>query len=617
MENILSDKATLAQINGMIKAFRFNEAYGTHVSPRKNVGFGKISFIRELSEREKAILASELMTQMLFKVNCELNTFKFNLAVSRLVADNEAMRTNFFELENKTVAVIFEQRNQLPEIIYQNVQNVSENELDGSIRRLMEADRRCGFDLHEGSLIRFIVLHTAKKEYAVLVTMSQVLVDTFDIEKFFCEALGIAPNDDGKSRQLSYSQALFKQPQIEASMREYWAKMLSDLPQTQLLPYMKNVGTIKRQHTYRESVPADIMSEMRERAQSNKLMLMTILQTAWGLMLQQFNESNDAAFCTLAPSKESEAAMTLNTIPVRLKIVDDLTIRQLIGMQFQQLLVSKKYSRFDWAALKELVDKPEIFNHFLNFTDFMSEERQFSKTKNTASIELVSQNSWNTKDDRLGIYFGFDNDEVSIQLRYDRKRSGENNAVLLIKRYLLTLQQLMTDWALTVSEFKERLTTRLEAEASKTSLEDDDSRLQHFISKTKLLQGINVGTIKSFMRVARLDTRFEGDRISGDELEENLVFAADGILARSIDTGDGWYNTLDMVMAGMPINETILLDERRCKVSAEVIGSQAVLLLVPIDEMKNILKVTPELWQNVAMHALGEMENFQSIWVQS
>ena len=95
------------------------------------------------------------------------------------------------------------------------------------------------------------------------------------------------------------------------------------------------------------------------------------------------------------------------------------------------------------------------------------------------------------------------------------------------------------------------------------------------------------------------------------------MFAADGILARSIDTGDGWYNTLDMVMAGMPINETILLDERRCKVSAEVIGSQAVLLLVPIDEMKNILKVTPELWQNVAMHALGEMENFQSIWVQS
>ena len=613
-EKFLSDRLMLDKINDMFNSFRADKTYGARVMPKKNLNAGKISYIRDLTEREAAILSSELMTQMLYKFTGTLNTFKFNLAMSRLVSENEAMRTNFFDVGDKTVAVIFDRRDRLPEIIFQNVQNIEPEEIDAAIRRLMEADRRCGFELHEGALIRFIILHTAQTEYAILVTMSQVLVDAFDLEKFFRDALEL--ESDEVERRTSYSPTMFNRPQIEASIRDYWAKILANLPQTQLLPHIKNAASTGRQHVYRELVPVDIMSEIRGRAQSNKLMTMTILQTAWGLMLQHFNASNDAVFCTLAPSEGSDV-MVLNTIPVRLKCADDLTVQHLIGMQFQQLIVSKKFSRFDWAALKELVDKPELFNHFLNFTDFISEGRQFSEAKNNSSLELVSQNSWNTKDNRLGIYFACNDDEVSIQLRYDRNQSGENDAILLLDRYLLTLQQMMTDWALPIGTFKERLTTRLKAEASKQSLEDDNSRLQHFISKTTMLQGITVGTIQSFMKVARLDTRFEGDRVSGAELEENLVFAADGILARSIDTGDGWYNTLDMVTTGLPINETCLLETPRCKVSAEVVSDRAVLLLIPLDEMKNILKVTPELWQNIAIHALGEMENFQSIWVQS
>ena len=72
-----------------------------------------------------------------------------------------------------------------------------------------------------------------------------------------------------------------------------------------------------------------------------------------------------------------------------------------------------------------------------------------------------------------------------------------------------------------------------------------------------------------------------------------------------------------MVVEGLPLNESVLLDERRCKLSAEVVSESATLLIIPLDEMKKILNQAPRLWQNMAQHALSAMENYQSIWVQA
>ena len=74
---------------------------------------------------------------------------------------------------------------------------------------------------------------------------------------------------------------------------------------------------------------------------------------------------------------------------------------------------------------------------------------------------------------------------------------------------------------------------------------------------------------------------------------------------------------LDMVVEGLPINETVLLDKRRCKYSTEVVSEQATLLFIPLEGMMKVLNLNPQLWQNIAQHALRETENIQSIWVQA
>ncbi|MBR1579491.1 MAG: hypothetical protein IJ668_03215 [Selenomonadaceae bacterium] len=592
---------------------KLSELYGGFALSNKNTGTNKILYVREISEREKAILSSDLMVQSLYRVRVDINFFRFNRLVSQLVSLNEVLRSNFFGVGDEQFAVVFNGRESLPEIVRHNLCKLDPSELSPSISRLMEADRRRGFDLSKGHLIRFTILHIGAGDYAILVTASQALNETFGIENFVRTALEFDP--PAVKDAFMYSDFLIGKTQVESSMQRYWVDILADLPTDQKLPYYKPSAVIDQQDTYRAVVPYEIVTKMHSKAKGNRLMLMTILQTAWGMMLQEFNQSNDAAFCSLVPSRDKSAAF--NTIPVRLKISDDQTVGQLVNAQFQQVIVSQPYSRFGWSAIEEVFGESKIFNHFLSFTDFMSDEKLFETAETSAPIELVAQKYWNARDARLGVYFTFENDEIAIVLKYNDSRLTFDEATMLTQRYMAMLRSMMIDWDLSAEVMKNRLTTRLDLEAGVAVREDSRSKLLHIISKMQLLQTDRKGTLQQLLGVARLETFFEGDRIFGEMLEKNLVLVAEGMLARSIDVGDGWFNMLDMVVEGLPINEAVLLDRRRCNWSAEVVSEQATLLFIPLDDMTKVLNLNPLLWQNIALHALHTTENIQSIWVQA
>ena len=123
--------------------------------------------------------------------------------------------------------------------------------------------------------------------------------------------------------------------------------------------------------------------------------------------------------------------------------------------------------------------------------------------------------------------------------------------------------------------------------------------------------------VQLFIRDAKVSTHFEGDRIADKEIEENLVFVVKGKVARYLETGDGWYNALDIKSENTWINEIVLLPDHRCRLSAEVLTDQAVLLTVPLLVMQRLLNGSPRLSQNVIQHILRQMERYQKLWMQS
>ncbi|MBQ1919038.1 MAG: cyclic nucleotide-binding domain-containing protein [Schwartzia sp.] len=108
---------------------------------------------------------------------------------------------------------------------------------------------------------------------------------------------------------------------------------------------------------------------------------------------------------------------------------------------------------------------------------------------------------------------------------------------------------------------------------------------------------------------------FQGDRIEGTD--RDFLFVAEGKLARSIEDGEGWYCTLDIVKDGAWINETVMLEERKATLSVEVLSERAEILVVSKEAMENILTQHPSLYKKIITYAVSQLEKYQRLWAQS
>lgn len=586
----------------------------------------QITEVLELTAEEqrffggKNFVSPNFSVQTLYKIFGKIIPLKFNRAVHSLMVEAKNFRANFCNVGTRTVKVIFDDNRPIPQIIYRNLTRYAGEELDDMLTKIMEADRRLNFDLQDGDLIRFSVFHTGENEFAVLVTMPQIIAESFDSKNFFD---AVFSND---SYQITNTQNFsLEVAKIEAPVRDYWQKILKDLPPIKGVPYAKQTSGNYHEKTYRSKIPANIVSDLRKKAQSNKAMLMAILQTAWGFLLQAVNKVDETAFCRLIlnTNKLNQNSMLLNVIPIRLQSSEKETVESIVNKQFRQMVVSQSYSFFDWRTLQDLTaNKGVKFDHFVSFLNFQTEQKNYSESEAKPFGNVVAKNFWDSCGMKLAVYFQYANTDLSMTYLYDTNQFPPTAGMLFSKIYDLILERMSDYWKLPFEKFMENVTEIIfmdpqrELEAQRR---DERKIILDFISTNKVLQGEDVGANTIFAESAKLIDYFEGDRIQGGILEKDLLFVVEGKVARNLDTGDGWYNALDIISKGGWINENILLkeDERRSNIAAEVLTEQATILLIPIASFNNVLKKYPNFNKNFMKHILKQMEKYQILWMQS
>ena len=92
---------------------------------------------------------------------------------------------------------------------------------------------------------------------------------------------------------------------------------------------------------------------------------------------------------------------------------------------------------------------------------------------------------------------------------------------------------------------------------------------------------------------------------------------AEGKLVRNVDTGDGWYNPLDIVGKNSFVNPVNILNKQRFALSAEILTEQAELLLISRDLFMKIVRENPEVAVSLINHVLEQMEKYQILWLQA
>ncbi len=593
---------------------------------QENVLAHNIKYLRELSTEEKGVFSTKggsapvgSVLQIIYKISGKLLPLHFNVAVDRAFVQEDILRTNYVLINGMMMAVVKEKRNPPLEIVYHNLKDLSDDELDVELQRNIAADKRLGFDLTNGQLVRFSVFNTGEDEYAVIVTTVEAVALKLDFHRIFRAALKL-PQPDDVSKIVDA--VVGGNGVMTTPVKNYWEKMLSNLPPMPKIPHL-NPQPAKGKYSeeaYLVHVPRDILSDLRSKAESNKLLLMSMLQTAWGLLLQQSNSTDNVSYCILVPQKKKSTPGAQSIVPFLLKAEDNHTVKTMVNNAFKQFVVSQPYASLGREDIMNLLGKHnEPFDHFLNFYDFLAEPKPYSQVKGTGDGTIVSQKHWDVRDVILDVSFRNEGNQVIISVDYNGEVYLQNDIAILVKHYLLVLQQMLTDWNEPVVSFMERLEKHWKAKFEELELSHEDSRsiIQDALSRIALFQECEQGIIQLFVIGAKLYTKFEGDRISEHEVENQLVFVLSGKVARSIECGDGWYNTLDILKENSWINENVMLPKHKVKISAEVITEQATILVVPLVNLMSTLKKSPLLAKNIIYHVMRQLEKYQRLWIQS
>ena len=596
--------------------------YGAQVGNGNGISRWSIKYVYRLDENEA--IASEKLTQTIYKVKGTLMPNLFNRAVAIATMSEDVFRTGYCRVDgNKTLAVVIENTPNSSAVLFRNLESLDDDELNETISKIAEAELRQDIDLRYAPLIRFAVVHTAADEYAVIVTLPSIAEPFFDFKSFIALALGRATKMPKSSQASSELTRIHSE---NKAVTDYWTRLLSKLNDAPRLPgaKYKTPLTLKSAHAdngrinFVAHIPPDILSELKVRAKSNRLMMAAILETAWALMLQNFNDSNDVAFFVVPTMKNgNQDATGESVIPVRITNPDDVIVRDVIDATFKQVVISSPYAYYDRFLFDKILAKQgKHFDHFLNFFRLEGEGKRYSEIIPDQLGAVVSVNYRDLRSiNRLSVYFHNEGTKVTISFFGEKNTFSPGDLEFLANGYLTTVRQTLIDWDAPLDFFVERLKDRQRTALQAFSVYDSKEILD-FASKLALLHECDKGFLQEFVKNTAIDRYFEGDRIPANE---KLLFVVKGRVARSVDVGDGWYNVLDIIKENEWLNDTIFMmdDDNALAQSFEVLTESAIVLSVSFAATKVLINNNPLFALNIIKNISRQAEKFRRLWLQS
>jgi amino acid adenylation domain-containing protein len=210
---------------------------------------------------------------------------------------------------------------------------------DGPWRQVVEDDRKRGFDLREGPLLRFIHTRFGESDVRVAWTFHHVLLDGRSIPMVMEDVFAawralesgsspVLPERGGFDEFLRWRLAWWaaQAPAAEAFWREAFAGAARQAP----LAHDRSPGARTPQGEVRQvnfQWSAQNTGDLRDRAAALGVTVNTVIQTAWGLALRSHCRQDDIVFSAVragrggtVPGADSIPGLFMTSLPVRFDI---------------------------------------------------------------------------------------------------------------------------------------------------------------------------------------------------------------------------------------------------------------------------------------------------------
>jgi len=412
--------------------------------------------------------AGAYFEQTRFTIQGELDVQLFASSLDVLATRHAVLRTNFFSGWNgELLQIVY--RNKNLEFSYEDLTELPEHEKQDRVEAMAQADKQRGFNLERDALMRVSVLRTSVNCSHVIWSSHHILMDGWCLPQLTQEWLetysdsvnGRSSSRSGASPYSLYIEWLYKQDYTAAS--QYWSDYLSDYDQQTVLPQKKSSG---RSDVYIADnlvfeLGEALTAKMHRVAKQHQLTLNTLMQAAWGIILQKYNNTGDAVFGGVVsgrpaeiPGIESMIGLFINTIPIRVVCEADDRFADVMKQLQEKALESGRYDYYPLYDIQALsTHKQDLLSHILVFENYPMEEQMEQAGDergqlNIADVRVAEQTSY---DFNLVVMPG---EDMMIRLEYNAVMYDRADMERVRQHLIHVLEQVTADPAIAVKDVR-------------------------------------------------------------------------------------------------------------------------------------------------------------------
>ena len=324
--------------------------------------------------------------QFCYRINGEFHPEKIREAFDILFERHEVLRTGFnYDDLKKPVQMVLKERR----IEYHYVDLRTSGDLaarEAEVVRRKERDKTRGFDLRKDALMRVTILQVDENAFEIIWSFHHILMDGWCLsiltnelfEAYYALVAGKQPQLPPVTPYKRYMEYLAKQD--EGKALAYWKEYLAGMEEPTPIPVL---GTPKEGNGFDLKQEMLTLDEATSRkleaiAQEQGTTINSVIQALWGILLGQYNNTDDVVFGTIVsgrpasiPGIETMIGLFINAIPVRVSMAGEQAFTELVDTVQKQAIAGADHHYCQLADIQsQSALGAKLFDHQVVFQNY-------------------------------------------------------------------------------------------------------------------------------------------------------------------------------------------------------------------------------------------------------
>ena len=286
----------------------------------------------------------------------DLDVTALSSAWNQAVERRAILRTSFEWEELERPLQIVHRQVHVP-LVEQDWTTVSAREQETRWQKILEDDRRRGFDLYEAPLMRLVIARVGPRAFRFLWSHHHILMDGWSRPLLLKEVFALyEAQRRGTRLELPTPRAfrdyvVWLEQQDQQGAEAFWREKLSGFEDPVRLGIDAGVADVEASNAEeRHLLTAEESRRLEEFARRQKVPLNTLVQAAWAVVLGRYSGREDLVFGEVVagrsapvPGIESIVGPLINTLPVRTQVDPNKPISQWLAELQRQSVELRKY----------------------------------------------------------------------------------------------------------------------------------------------------------------------------------------------------------------------------------------------------------------------------------